>query len=78
MEVLQKRIIFAAIKKAIKMRNVDYLEEQELEVMDFAPTTPEEAHLRIEEAERGIANGEVVLHADVMKHSYELLQRYGG
>lgn len=66
-----------AIKKAIKMRNVDYLEEQELEVMDFAPTTPEEAHLRIEEAERGIANGEVVLHADVMKHSYELLQRYG-
>jgi hypothetical protein len=77
LEVLQKRIIFAAIKKAIKMRNVDYLEEQELEVMDFAPTTPEEAHLRIEEAERGIANGEVVLHADVMKHSYELLQRYG-
>ncbi len=45
--------------------------------MDFAPTTPEEAHLRIEEAERGIANGEVVLHTDVMKHSYELLQRYG-
>lgn len=30
------------------MRNVDYPEEQELEVMDSAPTTPEEAHLRIE------------------------------
>ena len=59
------------------MRDVDYLEEQKLEVMDFAPTTPEEAHLRIEEAERGIANGEVVLRTDVMKHSYELLQRYG-
>ena len=56
------------------MRNVDYLEEEELEVIGFAPTTPEEAHLRIEEAEQGIAKGEVVLHADVMKHSYELLQ----
>ena len=59
------------------MRNVDCLEEQELEVVDFTPTTPEEAHLRIEEAEQGIAKGEVVLHADVMKHSYELLQRFG-
>lgn len=57
------------------MRNVDYPEEQEQEVMDVAPTTPVEAHLRIEEAERGIANGEVVLHADVMKHSYELLYK---
>lgn len=65
------------IRKNIKMRDVDYLEEQKQEVMDVAPTTPEEAHLRIEEAERGIANGEVVLHTDVMKHSYELLQRYG-
>jgi hypothetical protein len=55
------------------MRNLDYLEE-DVEVMDYAPMTSEEAHLRIEEAERGIANGEVVLHADVMKHSYELLQ----
>ena len=55
------------------MRNLDYLEE-DVEVMDCAPMTSEEAHLRIEEAERGIANGEVVLHADVMKHSYELLQ----
>ncbi len=59
----------------IKMRNADYPEEQEQEVMDVAPTAPEDAHLRIEEAERGIANGEVVLHADVMKHSYELLYK---
>ena len=58
------------------MRNVDYLEEQEQEVMDYAPETPEEAHLRIEEAERGIAAGEVVLHEYVMKHSYEMLERY--
>ena len=60
------------------MRNVDFFEEQELEVLDSAPMTPEEAHLRIEEAERGIANGEVVLHSDVMKQSYELLERYAG
>ena len=60
------------------MRNVDYFENQELELMDYAPETPEEAHLRIEEAERGIANGEVVLHSDVMKQSYELLERYAG
>ena len=59
------------------MRNFDCFDEQDVEVMDYAPMTFEDAHLRIEEAERGIANGEVVLHADVMKHSYELLQRYG-
>ena len=58
------------------MRNVDYLEDQELEVMDYAPGTPEVAHLRIAEAERGIANGEVVLHEDVIAHSFELLERY--
>ena len=56
------------------MRNVNYLEDQDVEVLDYAPMTSEEAHLRIEEAERGIANGEVVLHEEVMKHSYELLQ----
>ena len=50
--------------------------EQELEVLDYAPSTPEEAHLRISEAELGIANGEVVLHTDVMRHSYELLEKY--
>lgn len=59
------------------MRNVNYLEEQDIEVLDYAPMTSDEAHLRIEEAERGIANDEVVLHEDVMRHSYELLQVYG-
>ena len=58
------------------MRNFDYIDEQDVEVIDYAPMTSEEAHLRIEEAERGIANGEVVLHADVMKHSYQLLQTH--
>ena len=58
------------------MRDADCFEEQELEVMD-APLTSEEAHRRIQEAERGITNGEVVLHADVMRHSYELLKKYG-
>ena len=40
--------------KAIKMRDVDFIEEQDVEVMDNAPMTSEEAHRRIEEAERGI------------------------
>ena len=61
-------------RNAIKMRNVDFLEEQELEVMDYAPATPEEAHQRIEEAERGIANGDVVAHEYVIKRSYDLLE----
>lgn len=64
--------------KAIKMRNVNYLEEQELELMDYTPTTPEEAHQRIEEAERGIANNKVVAHEYVIKHSYDLLAKYAG
>ena len=59
------------------MRDVDYIEEQEVAVVDYAPTTIEEAHRRIMEAERGIANGEVVPHAKVMRHSYELLKHYG-
>ena len=58
------------------MLNVDYFEDQGVAVLDYAPTTSEEAHRRIEEAERGIVNGEVVLHADVMRHSYELLEKY--
>lgn len=62
--------------KAIKMRDDNYLEEQELELMDYTPTTPEEAHQRIEEAERGIANGEVVAHEYVIKRSYDLLAKY--
>ena len=59
------------------MREIDYFEEQEVEVMNHVPMTSEEARYRIQEAERGIANGEVVHHADVMRHSYELLQKYG-
>lgn len=62
--------------KTIKMRNVNYLEEQEFELVDYIPTTSEEAHQRIEEAERGIANGEVVAHEYVIKHSYDLLAKY--
>ncbi|MBQ6063318.1 MAG: hypothetical protein IJK42_13350 [Prevotella sp.] len=58
------------------MRNAECIRNQELEVMD-APNTSEEAQQRILEAERGIANGEVILHADVMKLSYELLEKYG-
>ena len=61
--------------KAIKMRDVDYVEDQ-VEVMNSAPMTSEEAHCRIMEAERGIAKGEVVSHAEVMRHSYELLKHY--
>ena len=41
--------------------------------MVYSPITPEEAHLRAEEAEQGIANGEVVLHSNVIAHLYELL-----
>ena len=59
------------------MRDIDYFENKEVEVMDFAPMTSEEAHCRIQEAEQGIANGEVVIHAEVMRHSYELLEKYG-
>ena len=66
---------FCRRKNKNKMRNMDF-KEQELEVLDYAPSTPEEAHLRISEAEQGIANGEVVLHTDVMRHSYELLEKY--
>ena len=54
------------------MREEIYYEGQNLDVMDDAPTTSEEAHRRIVEAERGIANSEVVLHSEVMKHSYAL------
>lgn len=61
----------------MKMREIDFIEDHGVEVMDYAPMTSEEAHYRILEAERGIANGEVVLHAEVIKHSYELLEKYG-
>ena len=70
-------MITFATQKAIKMLNVDCFEEQDVVMMDYAPTTTEEANRRIMEAERGIANGEVVLHAEVMSYSYELLKHYG-
>ena len=40
--------------------------------------TKEEAHRRIEEAERDIFEGRVVSHEEVMRRSYELLKKYGG
>jgi len=73
----KKNDYFCSEIKVKIMREVDYIEDQGLEVMDYVPLTSEEAHCRIKEAERGIANGEVVLHAEVMKHSYELLEKYG-
>ena len=73
----KKNDYFCSEIKVKIMREVDYIEDQGLEVMDYVPLTSEEAHRRIQEAERGIANGEVVLHADVMRHSYELLEKYG-
>ena len=44
----------------------------------YAPMTKEEAHRRIEEAERDIAEGRVVPHEEVMRRSFELLKKYGG
>jgi len=70
--------IFAAKSKAIKMRDIGFFEDIDSQVLDVAPMTSMEAHLRIQEAERGIANGEVVPHANVISHSYELLEKYGG
>ena len=43
----------------------------------YAPMTKEEAHRRIEEAERDIAEGRVVPHEEVMRQTYELLKKYG-
>ena len=42
--------------------------------MVYSPMTPEEAHFRAEEAEQGIANGEVVLHSIVIANTCELLE----
>ena len=50
------------------MKNL--IEDSIIEVVDNAPKTPMEAHLRIREAEEGIANGEVILHEDVIEQSY--------
>ena len=35
----------------------------------------DDVHLRIEEAERGIVEGKVVSHEEVLRHSYELLEK---
>jgi hypothetical protein len=69
-------LIFALKINKRKMRNVDYTDNQITEVIDFAPETTHEAHLRIMDAECGIANGETILHEDVISQSYKLLEKY--
>lgn len=63
---IKKRSYLCNINHAIPM-NKDF----------YAPTTREEAHRRIEEAERDIAEGKVVPHEEVMRRTYELLKKYG-
>lgn len=77
MEISQNSFIFATKIKTIDMKNTDYIDNKEIEMLDKAPKSYAEANLRIEEAEKGISNGEVVPHEYVMKHSYELLRKYG-
>lgn len=67
--------------KTVKTKKKRYLRSINLAIQmnDFyAPMTKEEALRRIEEAERGIAEGRVVPHEEVMRRSYELLKKYGG
>lgn len=67
--------------KTVKTKKKRYLRSinQAIQMNDFyAPMTKEEALRRIEEAERGIAEGRVVPHEEVMRRSYELLKKYGG
>lgn len=64
--IVQKRGYLRNINQAIPM-DKDF----------YAPTTREEAHRRIEEAERDIAEGKVVPHEEVMRRTYELLKKYG-
>ena len=67
--------------KTVTIRKKSYLRSinQAIQMNDFyAPMTKEEAHRRIEEAARGIAEGRVVPHEEVMRRSYELLKKYGG
>ena len=59
------------------MVNANYCDVNELKAINFSPETPYDAHLRIEEAERGISEGRVVSHEEVLRHSYELLERHG-
>ena len=61
---IKKRSYLRSIYKAIPM-NKDF----------YAPTTREEAHRRIEEAERDIAEGKVVPHEEVMRQAWELLKK---
>ena len=66
--------------KTVKTKKKRYLRSinQAIQMNDFyAPMTKEEAHRRIEEAERGIAEGRVVPHEEVMRQTYELLKKYG-
>ncbi|MBR4392110.1 MAG: hypothetical protein IKT08_08425 [Bacteroidales bacterium] len=64
---------------SIKKRNYLRSINQAIQMNDFnAPMTKEEACRRIEEAERGIAEGRVVPHEEVMRQAYELLKKYGG
>ena len=63
---IKKRSCLRSIYKAIPM-NKDF----------YAPTTREEAHRRIEEAERDIADGKVVPHEEVMRRAWESLKGYG-
>ena len=64
--IIQKRSYLRNINQAVPM-NKDF----------YAPTTREEAHRRIEEAERDIAEGKVVPHEEVMRQAWELLKKYG-
>ena len=67
--------------KTVKTKKKRYLRNinQAIQMNDFyAPMTKEEARRRIDEAERGIAEGRVVPHEEVMRRSYELLKKYGG
>ena len=66
--------------KIVKTKKIHYLRSinQVIQMNDFyAPMTKEEAYRRIEEAERGIAEGLVVPHEEVMRRSFELLKKYG-
>lgn len=64
--IVEKKRYLRSINQAIQMNDF------------YAPMTKEEAWRRIEEAERGIAEGRVVSHEEVMRRSYELLKKYGG
>lgn len=64
-----------SIEKKSYLRNINQAIPMDKDF--YAPTTREEAHRRIEEAERDIAEGKVVPHEEVMRQTYELLKKYG-